>query len=164
MSYTQKSTLAQMTITALVFAAYIFVVFSRLTLEDSLRDWAVIMLIFMGIMVLASIIFQVIFHILLSVGIAAGEAIRNHDVKDERIEEALKGEFIKDERDKLISLKSSQVCCIASGVGVFAALVSLLYNVPPALMLNIIFASFFLGSIAEGATNLVLSHRGVSHA
>ena len=164
MSYTQKRTLAQMTITALIFAAYALVAFSRLLLEDSLRDWAVMMLIFIGVMVLASIVFQIMFHILLSVGIAAREAIHNHNVEDDRIEEALEGEFIEDERDKLISLKSSQAGCIASGVGVFAGLISLLYNVPPALMLNIIFASFFLGSIVEGVTHLVLSHRGVSHA
>jgi len=163
MSYTQKRTLAQMTITAIVFAAYALVAFSRLSLEASLRDWAVIMLIFMGVMVLASIVLQIVFHIFLSVGIAAREAIRNHDVDEETIGEAVKGEFIEDERDKLISLKSSQAGCIAAGVGFFAGLVSLLFNAPPALMLNIIYGAFFLGSIAEGITHLVLSHRGMSH-
>ena len=164
MSYTQKRTLAQMAITTLIFSAYALAAFSRLSLEDSLRDWAEMMLIFIGVMVLASIVLQILFHIFLSVGIAAREAIRDHNVDDDRIEDAIKGEFIEDERDKLISLKSSQAGFIAAGVGFFAGLVSLLFNAPPALMLNILYGTFFLGSIAEGVTHLALSHKGLSHA
>jgi len=161
MSYTEKRTLAQMTITTLVFGVYYLVAFTRLSLEDSLREWAVMMLIFIGILVLASIILQVLFHIFLSVDIAAREAIRNHDVDEETIGEAVKGEFIEDERDILISLKSRQAACITSGIGFFAGLVSLLFKGPPTLMLNLIFSATFLGTIAEGITNLVLYRKGV---
>lgn len=160
MSYTEKRTLAQMAITSLVFGAYGLVAFNRLSLERPLRDWAVIMMIFIGVMVMTSIILQVLFHIFLSVGIAAREAIRDHDVAEETIDNAIKGELIEDERDKLISLKSRQAGCIASGIGFFAGLVSLLFNAQPTLMLNILFSAFFLGSIAEGVTHLALTRKG----
>ncbi len=161
MSYTEKRTLAQMAITSLVFGAYCLVAFNRLSLESSLRQWAVMMLIFIGVMVLASIVLQVVFHIFLSVGVAAREAIRDHNVDEETIGEAVKGEFIEDERDKLISLKSRQASCITSGVGFFFGLISLLFDAPPALMLNIIFSAAFLGSVTEGITHLVLTRKGV---
>jgi hypothetical protein len=164
MSYTEKRTLAQMTISILVFGAYYLTSFSRLSLEDSLRDWAMIMLIFIGVMVLASILLQILFHIFLSVGIAARETLQDHDVAEASIEEAIKGEFIEDEREKLISLKSRQAGCITSGIGLFAGLVSLVLNAPPALMLNIIFSAFFIGSAAEGITYLVLTKQEVSYA
>ena len=161
MSYTEKRTLAQMTITALVFGAYCLVALTQLTLEDSLRDWALMMLIFIGVLILASVILQVLFHVLLSVDIAAREAIREQDIDKDAIGDALKGEFIEDERDKLVSLKSRQAACIASGIGFIAGLVSLLFNAPPPLMLNIIFSATFLGSIAEGIAHLVLTRKGV---
>jgi hypothetical protein len=161
MSYTQKRTLAQMTITTLVFTAYCLVAFTRLSFESSLRQWAVMMFIFTGVLALTSVILQIVFHIFLSVGIAAREAIRDHDVDEEAIGEAVKGEFIEDEREKLISLKSRQATCIASGIGFFIGLISLVFNAPPALMLNFIFSATFLGSIAEGVTHLALTQKGI---
>ena len=161
MSYTEKRTLAQMAITTLVFGAFYLVAFNRLSLESSLRDWAVMMLIFIGVLILASVILQVLFHILLSVDIAAREAIRDKNFDEKAIGEAVKGEFIEDERDKLISLKSRQAACIASGIGFIAGLITLLFSALPALMLTVIFSATFLGSIAEGITHLVLTHKGV---
>lgn len=159
MSYTEKRTLAQMAISTLVFGAYCLIAFPRLSLESALRDWAVMMLIFFGVMILTSIVLQILFHIFLSVDVAAREAIRDHNVDEEAIGNAVKSEFIEDERDKLISLKSRQAVCVASGLGLILGLASLLFDTPPALMLNIVFASFFLGSLAEGVTALVLYRR-----
>ena len=164
MSYTEKRTLTQTLVMVLVGAAYCLTAFTRLSLESSLRQRAVLMLIFIGVTALASILIQVLYHVFFSVGIAAREAMRDHNVNEEAIGEALKGEFIEDERDKLVSLKSRQAACIASGVGFFAGLVSLLLDAPPALMLNIIYLSFFLGSLAEGLTYFLLNHRAVSYA
>ena len=46
------------------------------------------------------------------------------------------------------------------GIGFLAGLVTLVFNTPPAVMLNLFFFSTFLGTIAEGAIHLVLSRKG----
>jgi hypothetical protein len=133
-------------------------------MDDPLRSWAIVMLIFIGITIIAAIILQILFHIFFSVGISVKEAIRDHDVGESRIEEAIQGEFVEDERDKLIALKSSRAGLFTSSFGLVAGLLAIVFNASPVLMLNIFFCTFFLGSIAEGIANLVLYSKGVSHA
>jgi hypothetical protein len=157
----EKRTLTQLSTMTLVYGVFCLVAFNRLTLESTLRQWAVIMLIFLGVAVLASIIIQVLFHILFSIDLAARKAILDNNVDKNTIGEALEGEFIEDERDQLVALKSRQAVCMASGLGLILGLVSLLLNAPPTLMLNLFFASFFLGALAEGITSLVLYRRRV---
>jgi hypothetical protein len=164
MSYQSKRNLVMMATQALVFGAYCFYAFPRLGVETPLRTWALTMLTFMGIMIAATIIIQIMFHILLSVGVAAREAIRNHNVDEDTIGQAVAGEFVEDERDRLIALKSSQVGFYISGTGLIAGLIALALGLSPVVMLNILFAAFFLGSLAEGIANLAYYCRSGSHA
>jgi Na+-driven multidrug efflux pump len=66
--------------------------------------------------------------------------------------------------DKLIELKSTRVGFAIAGVGFVAALLALILNYSPAVMLNVLFISFCAGSILEGFTQLYYYRRGIRHA
>ncbi|NTW89170.1 MAG: hypothetical protein HGB26_08690 [Desulfobulbaceae bacterium] len=65
---------------------------------------------------------------------------------------------------KLIELKSMQVGFLFAGIGFVAALLSLVLDYSPAVMLNIMFLSFSGGSLLEGFAQLYLFRKGVGHA
>lgn len=163
MSYQQKRTVTNIVTMVVVLAAYCLYTFPRYTVDDPLRSWAIVMLIFIGITIAAAIIIQILFHIFFSVGVSIKEAIRNHDVEGSRIDDAIQQEFVEDERDKLIALKSGRAGLVTSSFGLVAGLLALVFNASPVVMLNLFFCAFFIGSIAEGIANLVLYRKGVSH-
>ena len=163
MSYQEKRTLTIIITMSLVFVAYCLYAFSTYQIQDSIQLWARTMLIFMGIGAVTTIIIQIIFHVLFAVGIAVKEAMHDHDVDESRISEEIQGEMIEDERDKLIELKSRQAGFITSGAGFMAALIVLSIGLTPVVAINLIFASFFIGSVAEGIVNMIFYRRGVVH-
>jgi len=163
MSYQEKRNITNITAMALVLASYCVYAFSRYTTQNSLREWAVTMLVFMGIGIIVMVVVQVLFHIFFAVGIAVREAVNDENVKESKIEESMELEMVEDERDRLIGLKSMRAGFITSGLGVIGALISLVLNFTPTVMLNILYISFFIGSIAEGIVNLVYYRQGITH-
>jgi hypothetical protein len=159
MSYKEQKTITQLVTSSVVFAAYCIHAFgqyqARAVAEGDLRFWAITMLTFIGIGIVASIVILIVFHILHSIGISIREKVWDHDRGEKEIETAIKSEMIEDEMDKLIELKSNRI-------GFFvAALVSLAMNQSPVVMLNIIFISFFAGSLLEGGAQLYYYRRGI---
>jgi len=65
--------------------------------------------------------------------------------------------------DKLIELKSMRVSFAIAGTGFLAGLVSLVIGWSPALMLNILFITFSLGSLVEGFAQLHYYRSGIRH-
>jgi hypothetical protein len=167
MSYQEKKTIVSIIIGALVLAAYTFYVVgqyqSGAVAPGDLNFWAKTILIFIGIGVVASIIIQILFHILLSISIAIQKKIQNEACDDQEIEKSIGAEIIEDEMDKLIELKSMRVGFFLAGIGFIAALVSLVLNYSPVVMLNIMFGSFWMGSLLEGFTQLYFYRKGLSH-
>ena len=162
MTYSEKRNLANMATMALVYAAYAIYAFPRYSSGTPLRTWAVAMLVFMGVMVVAAIIIQGLFHVLLAVGAAVGEAVREGpNVDGAKIDQSIRSEMVEDERDRLISLKATRVGTIVNGSGFFLGLVTLVLGFTPALMLNIMFGAIFLGSFVEGIVNIIITRRGV---
>jgi len=160
MSYHEKKTIASLVSGILVLAAYCIHMFTQSDMVNaSLKDWAVIMLIFIGIGVGATIVIQIIFHIV----IAASIAIKDKNCDDEKINQALETDAVEDEMVKLIELKSSRVGYAVAGIGFVAGLVSLVLNAVPAVMLNIIFISCSAGSIIEGITGMYYYRKGVAN-
>jgi hypothetical protein len=149
---------------ALVFGAYCLSTFPRYTLSDPAQSWAKPMLIFIGISAAAAILIQILFHILLSIGVSVKAAIRDQDVDGEAINQALQHEFTEDEREKLIALKSQQAGFYVSGIGFVGGLIILFFSGSVPLMLNILYGAFFLGTIAEGITTFVINRREMGHA
>ncbi len=168
MSYKEQKTITQMVTGVVVFAAYCIHALGQyqagVLTQNNLRSWAITMLIFIGIGIVASIVILIIFHILHSIGIAVREKVRDHDFDNKAIEKTIQAEMVEDEMDKLIELKSNRIGFILAGVGFVGALLSLVLNYSAAVMLNIIFFSFLAGSILEGAAQLYFYRRGVLHA
>ncbi len=167
MSYQEKRTIVSIISGIFILGAYWIYVYGKvqqdLIAADDLKFWAGAMLLFIGIGVAAAIIIQIVFHILLSVSIAVKEQLQNGNCDDKKIEKTIELEMITDEMDKLIELKSMRNGFIVAGIGFVTALISLVFNYSPAVMMNIMFASFYTGSLLEGFTQLYFYKKGVKN-
>ena len=167
MSYKVKNTIVSMLTGALVLAAYCIYAFGKVqsntVAPDDMKFWATAILVFIGIGVAAMIVIQIIFHILLSVSMAVKDQVQNGKYDDKKVEKALKQEMVEDEMDKLIALKSMRIGFATVGTGFIAALIALVLNYYAAVMLNILFLSFSIGSMIEGVAQLFYYRRGVNN-
>jgi len=165
---------------------------SGVAAPDDLKFWATTILTFIVIGIVATIIIQIIFHILLSISIAVkGEVqkeiqkeivkrIHNETQNDSQIdrqvdlhykdpcneqdiEKTIALEMVEDEMDKLIELKSMRVGFAIAGIGFVLSLISLVLDYAPAVMLNIAFFSFSIGSMIEGIVKLFYYKRGIQN-
>jgi len=160
MSYPQRRTLVNIFTMAAVYTAYCFTAFAKHSFTSELTPWAITMLTFIGIAAIAAIIIQIVFNIILSIGISVQEAVKQQDPEDAAIEEALKGALVEDERDKLLELKYSKANSVTLSAGLMLGLTSIVIGFPPAVMLNLIYGAFFVGTIVEGIVNLILYRKG----
>jgi len=164
MSYQEKRIIISIFIGISILASYFLYTTNKvqngLVVEGDLKFYATSILVFIGIGVVAMIVSQIMFHILLSIGMAIKEQIENGKVDDQLIEKSIKAEMVTDERDRLIELKSLRVGSISASIGMMIGLVVLVLNDSPVLMLNILFVSFCLGSILEGCVQLYLYRKG----
>ena len=165
MSYQEKRTITSIITGALVLAAYCIEAFglyqSGMVAQGDLKLWAITMLKYIGIGIVAAIVIQIVFHIMLSISIAVKETIRDNQVAEEEIGKKIEGEMVEDERDKLIGLKSNMAGFILAGIGFVWGLISLALNSSPVIMLNIMFISFSAGSLVEGFAQLYFYRKGV---
>jgi hypothetical protein len=165
MSFKEKRTISSIVTEVAVLAAYCIYAYGKAHLSSvksgDLRSWAITMLIFIGIGIGVTIITQIVFSILISISVAIKEKIKNVDCDDKQIEKNIGVEMTEDEMDKLIELKSARFSFFFSGFGVIAALLSVLLNYSPVVMLNIIFISFSASSLIQGFTQLYFYRRGI---
>ena len=165
MSYQEKKTITSMVSGLILMGVYALNAWGRYQAGAAPVDdpafWAWMMLRYIGIGIIITIMLQILFHILLSIGIAVRENIQNGSRDDKEIEKAIKQEMVEDERDKLIELKSLRAGFILAGIGFIASLVSLALGYSLAVMLNILFFSFFTGSLIEGFVQLYYYRRGL---
>ncbi len=165
MSYQEKKTVVNIFFGAGFTAAYCTYAYGRYRsgvadLND-LAFWGVTMLTFIGIGVAAMIVVQIAFHIALSIGIAVKTAIETRNYEGKDLEKSFEGTFIEDEMDKLIELKSMRLGFCIAGVGFIAGLVLLVLGYPAAVMLNVQFLAFSIGSLSEGFLILYYYRKGV---
>ncbi len=164
MSYQEKRTGASIFGGVLVLAAYCIYAFGKyrsgVVAPDDLKFWAITMLVFVGIGIGVSVAIQIIFSILFSISVAVKRKLQDESCDDKEIDQAIKVETVEDERDKLIELKSMRVGFIIAGVGMIGGLVALALNYSAAVMLNIIYLSFLVGSLCEGAGQLYYYRKG----
>jgi hypothetical protein len=161
MSYQEKKTIASKTSTFVVMAAYCIYVITRwqagAIAPDDLRFWAGTILIFLLGLIVLAIITQIAFHVLLSIAIA----VRERERDQQKIEQTIQASMVEDEMDQIIELKSVRIGFASVAVGFVAGLVSLVLGGSAAAMLNILFLSFGLGSLAEGIVSLRYYRKGV---
>jgi hypothetical protein len=165
MSYQEKRTLTTIVSGTMLLLAYCLYAFNPTRLaaiaSQGLKPWAVTMLVFIGIGIVAIIIIQIIFHILLSISIAIREKMQNMEADDKQIEKNIKIEMVEDERDRIIELKSNKVGFSIAGFGFIFALLALVFNYSPVVMLNILFITFNFGTICEGVAQMVFYKKGI---
>lgn len=164
MSYHAKKTITSIISSFIILVSYGVSVYNEysagLLSENDAQYWAQKMLIFIGIGIVVTIVLHIIFHIFLSISIS----IQNRDIDDKTINHKLELEMVEDEMNKLIELKSLRVGYIVTGIGFIIYLGSLAYGISLFLGLNLLFLSFFLGSLAEGITTLFFYFRGLRNA
>ena len=174
MYYQEKKTIASIISGVLVLAAYSIYGISKYqevgpNLLNDLKFWAAAMLIFIGGGIVITILIQIVFHIILAVAnevakeVAKEVANKANCKGSEKPYEELEIAEFEDEMDKLIALKAMRNSFVVVGIGFVIALVSLYMRMQPAIMLNIIFISFMLGSLFEGFSQLYFYRKGVKN-
>jgi hypothetical protein len=165
MSYQERRTVVNILSGIAIVVAYCVYAFGRyqagLVAAGDLKFWAGTMLMFIGVGIVAMIIIQIVFHILMSIGIAVSKKIQNEDFDDKQIEKTIALEMVEDEMGKLIELKSIRIGFAVAGVGFVGALVALFFGYSPVVMLNVMYLSFSVGSIFEGLTQLYFFRKGI---
>ena len=158
MTYNSKRTITSMIAGVFLFAAYILFALPQYQNENTdMRFWAVAILVFVGIGVVTAAVVQLIFHMIFAVSVA----IRQRHQSENDVERMITASVIEDERDKLISLKSTQAGYVVIGAGFIAALAALALGASGTTALHIVLASFAVGSFMEGGIRVYLYERGV---
>ena len=124
---------------------------------DDLKSWALALLVYIGVCIVAVIIIEILFHIILAVGISVKE--KESDAK--KIDRIIKSSMIEDERDRLINLKSSHTGYACAGVGFVIGLIALALGVSAVAALHIMAGGFALGSVIEGCMSVYFYEKGV---
>ena len=161
MSYRSKRTITNIVASILLISGYIvFALSPAAPAQEDLKTWAIVMLIFIGICIVALIIVQILFQI----GYSIGVAIKERECKDEDVERIVSSSMVEDEMEKIIKLKAARAGYSIAGAGFIAALLLLVFNGTAVLALHIILGSFILGSIVEGCVSIYHNERGVHNA
>ncbi len=158
MSYQNNRTIASMITGAIAAVAYIiYATGQSAPAVSDVRAWAGMMLLFIGIAVVASVIVQLVFHIALSLGIAA----KNQTKSDREIKKIIRTTTREDEMEKSIVLKSSRVGYMVSGLGLLAALLLLAFGQEVVYALHVVLAACALGSGLEGIVSIYHYRKGL---
>lgn len=128
---------------------------------DDMKFWAGTMLVFIGIGIVAAIVIQIIFHILFSITVAVHEKIKNGKYDEQRVKQTIQVEVAMDEMSKMIELRANKAGHMVAGSGFVISLASQLFDYSVAVMLNLIFVSFFVGSFVGQFTQLYYYRKGV---
>jgi len=172
MNYHEKKTIVTSIMGIIVSMSYLFYAIGKYNEGSAesltLKFWAAKILIFIGIGVAAVIVALILFHIFYSIYLAIKLKMENQSMSDKEIEEKvalmIKTDTVEDEMAKLIELKAMRVGFAFAGIGFVVALISLLLDYSPIIMINILFISFSLGSALEGFVQLYFYKRGIRHA
>jgi hypothetical protein len=171
-SYQEKKTITSILAGLLVIILYCIYGFTKYNemgaeLLNDLSFWSKAMLVTMGGGIVLMIIIQIVFHILLAVANevakeVAKETAKKTDCTDKStFFEEMEISGLEDEMDRLIALISLRNGYVVISIGFVTALATLYFKMPPAIMLNVMFLSFFVGSLLEAFTQLYLYRRGV---
>lgn len=168
MSYQEKRIVASLVTGFFVMTTYCIYGVARYqalgdSLLNNLKFWATAMLITIGLGIVVMMFVQLVLHVVLAIANEVNKEIIKKIPCGQKIAscEGLEITDIEDEMDKLIALKSSKHSFALIGFGFVAALVSLYYQMPPAIMLNTVFISFMLATLLDGLLQLRFYRKGI---
>jgi len=161
MTYQTKKTITSLVASLIILVSYCLSIYNHYKagniIENDLQYWAKQMVTYIVVGVIVTIVLHIVFHIYLSINLA----IKEQSKDDKEINRKLELEMIEDEMDKLIELKSMRVGYIVVSVGFVSSLVYLAFGGNIVFVLNIMYLSFFVGSLSEGLSNLYFYFKGV---
>jgi len=161
MSYKSKRMVAGLLVNIALVVGYVIYAFKTVaSTGDNLQVWALAMLVFIGASIVAIIIIQIIFNIVVSIGITVREA----DCDDKKAGQLIQSSMMDDEMDKLIVRRANYATFVAIGIGFIAALAVLALGLSAVLALHLIFGSLLLGAIIGGVMSIYYYEVGISHA
>lgn len=163
MSYQEKRTLLSIITSVLLMVSYSFYAFGKAGMEhiNDLQFWAKTILIFIGIGIVALIVLQIVFHILMAIAKAIRQKMKEDKVDEEEIGRSMRVETAEDEMDKMIEMKSNRYGYTIMGLGFMAGLISIAFGASAVAMLNILYFSTWTGSIIEALMQIRYYRRGV---
>jgi len=124
--------------------------------QDDLSEWAVTILKFILGAVIAMIVAQIMYTIVLSAKLSVKEG------KDDKgVEREIASLAKEDEMDKQIGMRSERAGYICVGIGFMATLLALVFDTSAVTALNMMFGAFLIGAIIEGSISVYLYERGV---
>jgi len=163
MSYQEKKTLLSLVTSVLLMVSYCFYAFGKAGMEhiNDLQFWARTILIFIGIGIVALIILQIVFHILMAISKAIRQKLRDDVVDEEEIGRTMRVETAEDEMDKIIEMKSNKFGYTIMGLGFVAGLIAIAFGASAVAMLNILFFSTWTGSLIEALMQIRYYRKGI---
>lgn len=158
MSYQEKKSVVNILSSVVLTGVYALVIYNMyqggsFDTSNIFRFWALIIVIFIPISVVAKIIIEILF----SIGNAIGTEIKN-EIKGTDDDHYVD---IVDERDKLISLKSSQVSYGVFVFGFLLALVSQLLNMDNNVFFITLVLFGLISDVSSGLMTIRYYRRGV---
>jgi Na+-transporting methylmalonyl-CoA/oxaloacetate decarboxylase gamma subunit len=163
MSYQEKRTLLSIITSVLLMISYSIYAFGKAGMEhiNDLQFWAKTILIFIGIGIVALIVLQIVFHILMAISKAIRQKLKEDKVDEEEIGRSMRVETAEDEMDKMIEMKSNRFGYTIMGLGFMAGLISIAFGASAVAMLNILYFSTWTGSIIEALMQIRYYRRGI---
>lgn len=154
MSYNEKKSVTNIISSLLITIIYAIVVYQKylngaLDASDIFRFWAIVILVFIPISIVARIIIMIVFHIFEAVL----QAAKGKDIEDEM--------DIVDERDKLIQMKTSATSMYIFAFGFIIALVTQLFEVSHHIFFIVLIIAGLITDIVSESLMIRYYRRGV---
>jgi len=160
MMYKSKRILLNMISGLVITAVYItYALGDGAPVTEDIRSWAILILTYIGAIVVASIVIQVIFHIAMAIGISMKEG----DCDDVEVERVMNSSMMEDEMDRTISLKASRIAHIFIGIGAFAMFLALALEEPTVIAMHVLLGALVIGSFLEASMCLYYYEKGVGY-
>lgn len=153
MTYQEAKSLTNIISTIAITGIYAIIIYQRVILgitdvSDVFKFWAITILIFIPISILARIIIMIIFSIInATVQTAKGEEIEINDIVDER--------------DKLIELKSMRISLIIFSLGFILSLGTQLIDMNHHMFFITLVSFGLLSEIVSDITTIIYYRKGV---
>ncbi len=154
MSYQEKKSLTNIISSILITGIYSLVIYQKylngsFDTSNIFRFWAIIILIFIPISIVARIIIMIVFHVLESV------------VQTAKGEEVDLDMDITDERDKLIEMKAAKISMMVFALGFVIALAVQLLDVSNHSFFIIMIFAGFLSEVVSDTLSIIYYRKGV---
>jgi hypothetical protein len=154
MTYNEKKSLTNIISSILITTAYSIIIYQKylngaIDDTDIFRFWAVVILIFIPISIVARIIIMIIFHILESIV----QAAQGKEIEDEMDK--------VDERDKVIQMKASAISMYIFSLGFIVALATQLFDVSNHVFFIVMIIAGLITDVVSESLMIRFYRRGI---